>query len=332
MVVRLNSHAPGALAALTAVVGLSLVSGATGQCRYGSGFTGEVELDSEVEFWLEWRVDGGDVVIGLSANDTVGFLGFGLGEVTSGSMVGADIVTAFISDGSLVVEDRFVPWAAFPFSSNDPLSTDRSADDYFNYEEATNVDIGASLYPELDGVNDWTAVDSEEADGCVRMTMRRAAVSSDLNDRDFTLGSVQPVLWAFGASNAVEYHHANRGTVGIDFSSDGADVTEATCPDCVVLNLTMNEAAVPAQETSYFCQAFDMTALTGGVDMHAIAVYPDIDTAYVHHILVHGTFAFASLSFSPSFHFRSRTHSLTPSRTLSLTIRQIARTTLGSRA
>lgn len=70
-------------------------------------------------FGMRWRVVQGDQLILLLASwSTVGggWMGFGFGEPSSGSMLGADLVLASLSDGAVKVSDTHVPFSAYPLT------------------------------------------------------------------------------------------------------------------------------------------------------------------------------------------------------------------------
>ena len=92
-------------------------AGAVRDCRDTGGqfdYEQEVLFDENVNYYAQSLVDGGDFIITLSAAHD-GFLGFGIAEQTSGSMLGADIVVAAMDDGGVRMRDYFVPYQGFPF-------------------------------------------------------------------------------------------------------------------------------------------------------------------------------------------------------------------------
>ncbi len=245
---------------------------AGGGCKAAGSWTGEKVLDAQADFTLQWRVKGDELELAVSAK-TAGWLAVGIGEETSGSMLGADIVAAHVdeSECSVNVEDMYVPWKPFPFAP------------YTGGPE--------NPFPVLDessgGCSDWHAISGSLEDGCTQVVVKRKLETGDgAFDRPIVLGKPTRVIWAFGATKQVTYHGANRGSAGIDFGSANLEEDEITCSDCFAHDLTLNNAPIPSHVTSYLCQAFEMP--TGAAGNHTIAFYPKIDNAkYVHHILVH---------------------------------------------
>jgi hypothetical protein len=273
-----------------ACVGAACVGSSVGlSCKDTSRvYLGEAALSGDAaDVGVQWSVNAsaGSVTLALSGNTSSGWLGLGLGEITSGSMIGADIVTARFEGGKPVVEDRFVPWQAFPFA---PYGARYFAPSL----PAEGLSTSPSLFPSLDtslgGTGSWEVLSGAQAGGCSSVVMRRALVTGDRNDRPFTPGAAQVVMWAYGDSDAVGYHGGNRGVLSIDFGSNTtAQPDVATCPDCYTVEVRMTDYTVPAQETTYACESFEFPRAAEG-DAHAIAFYPRIDNAeVVHHILVH---------------------------------------------
>jgi len=241
-------------------------------------WTGTVEADPSHGLWVNYAVVGEELVVGIGANASgVGYVGLGIGEQASGSMIGADVVTVALGGGTgPVVQDRFVPFTAFPFK---PLE---------GFEE---LDISPLPFPELDlafgGCEDWTLVEAVETEECHQVTLKRKLVTNDENDRDIVPGETYPVLWALSESTSVEYHGSNRGALSIDFSRPYATNTQVTCDDCETVILQMDNVEIDARETQYMCQSFSIP--DDNLPAHTIAIYPQIDqTKFVHHILVHG--------------------------------------------
>jgi hypothetical protein len=253
-------------------------------------YSGEAALSGDAaDVRVQWSVDpgAGNVTLALSGSVDSGWLGLGLGESSSGSMLGADIVTARFGPGGLpVVEDRFVPWQAFPFAPYGGRLYSPSL-------PAEGLATSPSLFPLLDeslgGSGSWEVLSGAQEGGCSRVVMRRALVTGDRNDRPFTPGATQVVLWAYGGSAAVGYHGPNRGVLSIDFGAGSALEPPAavSCANCYTAELRMHNYSVPVQETTYACQSFVFPGAEAG-DAHAVAFYPRIDNAeVVHHILVH---------------------------------------------
>lgn len=98
-----------------------------------------------------------------------------------GSMIGADIVTAYVGDSGTVVEDRHVNWA--PYDLDNP-----------------------GYFPTLDRApSNWVLLDSSEVAGTTTVIMERALVTDDDDDRDISTGPTR-IIFAHGGLDAVSYH------------------------------------------------------------------------------------------------------------------------------
>jgi hypothetical protein len=276
----------GALVALALCVAAARGAACADRSR---SYSGEAALSGDAaDVRAQWSVDpgAGSVTLALSGSVGGGWMGLGLGESSSGSMIGADIVTARFEGGQPVVEDRFVPWQAYPFAPFDGRLFSPSL-------PAEGVATSPSLFPSLDeslgGRGSWEVLSGAQEGGCSRVVLRRALVTGDVHDRPFTPGAAQVVLWAYGGGSAVSYHGASRGVLSIDFGAGSAQAPPAavSCANCYTAELLMSNYSVPVQETTYACQSFEFPGAGAG-DAHAIAFYPRIDNAeVVHHILVH---------------------------------------------
>lgn len=100
------------------VMGMQLATvAALRDCRdTGGSFTyqQDVLFDDRVNYYAQSLVQGDDFIITLSASHD-GFLGFGIAEQTSGSMLGADIVVAAIEDSGVRIRDYFADYESYPF-------------------------------------------------------------------------------------------------------------------------------------------------------------------------------------------------------------------------
>lgn len=58
------------------------------------------------DYTLHWRLTADTIFLAFEVN-TTGWVGFGIGEPTSGSMHGSDIVTGAVVNGVSSVQDRY---------------------------------------------------------------------------------------------------------------------------------------------------------------------------------------------------------------------------------
>lgn len=91
---------------------------------------------------VKYLVSEGELFLEVSAA-TTGWVGFGIGEVSSGSMKGADLVVASVNaNGKVTVTDMHVGWGRYPLLQSD-------------------------LYPITDAQQDWVALEGREEGTCV---------------------------------------------------------------------------------------------------------------------------------------------------------------------
>eukprot|EP01130_Rhizamoeba_saxonica_P004490 TRINITY_DN1834_c0_g1_i1.p1 TRINITY_DN1834_c0_g1~~TRINITY_DN1834_c0_g1_i1.p1 ORF type:complete len:582 (-),score=121.98 TRINITY_DN1834_c0_g1_i1:24-1577(-) len=180
---------------------------------------------------------------------TLGWVGFGLGEPTSGSMPGGDIVTGeFDENGKGFVTDRFT------------------------------LDF---VKPSVDTCQDWIIVSSEQTDGKTIVEAKRKLVTDDTQDRPFNGGPLK-VIYAYGTSNTFDYHKGNRGAQALTFFDP---VPQPATNDMQTLDILFNHATPdPKRVTSYICQAFELPKVEG----HIVRFDPVIvDHETVHHFQIH---------------------------------------------
>lgn len=244
----------------------------------GLGWDGVLVLDSSIDYSVRWRVvDETHVELGL-AGRTGGWLGFGIGEQTSGSMLGADIVSVSVDTNTCgaFAQDWHVPFKPFPFAP------------YTGGDE--------NPFPVLDDCADWSVVSGGEQDGCTFVHARRLLDTGDSFDRPILLNESTRVLWAWGQAQdgtAMNYHGVHRGTNSIVFGAAGSQDSKKLdgCgdnEDCFEYDVEITDYEIPAQETTYMCEGFEIPTENWESDYHAVAFYPLVDNAkYVHHLLVH---------------------------------------------
>ena len=97
-----------------------------------------IMLDATVNYQLQFLVEGDEVEIVLSGGID-GFMGLGIPEQTSGSMLGADIVTVLYGNNGPQIRDRFARYEAFPFKPY--------ASTFTKNNTSPEVATGASLFP-----------------------------------------------------------------------------------------------------------------------------------------------------------------------------------------
>eukprot|EP00966_Prymnesium_polylepis_P063164 1466259-Prymnesium_polylepis.1 len=139
----------------------------------GTGWTA-VTLDPSIDFIAYHKVQGGDTLhLRLSAS-TVGWLGFGFAEPTTGHMKGSDLVTASVTpDGIVHAQDCYADFAYLRWNSNlgllhlKPIDrcSDPCADRPTTYSPPDYVEAFRGLTALWDAHNDWAIVSGREHDG-----------------------------------------------------------------------------------------------------------------------------------------------------------------------
>lgn len=132
------------------------------------------------------------------------WLGIGIGEPTSGSMLGADIVTAAFepnAKSTCTLVDRHVPFAAYPIGKTIPNS--------------------ASVFPLQDHCpdSDWRLISCERdvAKGHMLFEASRPISAVDKQDRTILPG-LSAVMFAYG--NSFGYHSLRRESVQVVLYDD----------------------------------------------------------------------------------------------------------------
>jgi len=218
---------------------------------------------------------------------TNAWVGVGIGEETSGGMLGADIYTAeFGSDAAdkCTVKDRFVPFVAAPLTA-DPQP--------FPQEDKCQED------------GSWNLVSCkrDKKKGRVTLEVSRPLNATTFQDRPINAGE-QPVLHAYGESFKYHGKHAASKRI-VFFDSDGsypnrlwkADGTysqtqEIPLPPDVIENFSISATnySVPTKRTTYACTSA-FVPVKSGAKRYVVAVDPVFNSSTgpskVHHYLLY---------------------------------------------
>ncbi len=209
------------------------------------------------------------------------WVGLGVSEETSGSMLGADIVSAEFGPRMLAnctIADRFVSFAAYPLGENTANAS--------------------SVYPTKDACqNDgsWTLVAcNRRPDGTAELEVERALDAHDDQDRDVRHGS-QAIIHAYG-SGEFTYHGKRRGSTRVVlFNEDGSYPAGEPLPlpnDVSFTHtvLATNYSVPHANVTTYTCTTSVVPLPKSGRRM-LVAVDPVIQSAagknMAHHLIVY---------------------------------------------
>jgi Copper type II ascorbate-dependent monooxygenase, N-terminal domain len=251
---------------------------------------GPVGLGDKAKLWYDVDFKAKTASLALKVADPAfvkstaepNWIGLGVAEPSSGSMLGADIITVEFAAGQTdkcVVKDRFVPFAAFPLIDSKTQSP--------------------AVYPKEDtcqGDGSWNLIrcvrDPKTAEMVMEVT--RPLDAHDVQDR--AIGpNQQNLIFAYGSSFG--YHGSTRGSKQISlYDSQGAVVKPtaiAPLPADVTANqsFTTTQYSVPSDDdTTYVCTSF--IADLGANERRMVVAAESLLQAksgknLVHHLVVH---------------------------------------------
>ncbi|GAB0493947.1 hypothetical protein MMPV_005235 [Pyropia vietnamensis] len=287
----------GWLAMVAAVAAASVAASASALSRSYNASTKLAGSAATLHWTLkEATIDLALIIVApdvVTPNATALWVGFGIGEPASGSMLGADIVTAEFGNGgggssgggsgapcSLV--DRHVPMVSYPLDSSVG---------------------GDAVFPVPDDCPDkesWVlaacAVDSSA--GTLTLEVSRSLAAPDpAQDRTIVAGR-NILMYAYG--DGFGYHGAARQTMEVDLAATGAAAVRSgdlastgdvpADADGEVL-LSMPNYSVSTNETDYGCATFDLPPPPPGEVRQVVAVEAVIDTStaggrLAHHLVL----------------------------------------------
>lgn len=136
---------------------------------------------------VSWTVAEGSITLGVEAK-TDGWVGFGIAELSSGSMPGADMVIGYFDDrtNKIVVKDTYA----------------------LNY-----------VTPLMDDSQDWQVLGGSREGGVTMFAAKRKLNTGDSQDREIVLTQAVPIVIATGAvsTGRWSYHSNNRQALFMDF-------------------------------------------------------------------------------------------------------------------
>lgn len=216
----------------------------------------------------------------ISANSTATWIGLGVSEPQSGSMLGADVVTAeFRAEGDnteCLFTDRYVPFFAFPLI------------------ESTADAPGAFPLPDdcqEDGSWVMLRCERDMDGGEMVLEVSRSLDAHDTQDREIVAG-LNSMIYAYGGD--FRYHQERRGSqkVVLFESGEGESVADSLqLPDDVDGNFTIlatNFTVPSAQRTIYACTSSVVELGESGRRM-IVAAEPVLDSPVdmVHHFTLY---------------------------------------------
>eukprot|EP01130_Rhizamoeba_saxonica_P013720 TRINITY_DN5893_c0_g1_i1.p1 TRINITY_DN5893_c0_g1~~TRINITY_DN5893_c0_g1_i1.p1 ORF type:complete len:571 (-),score=143.43 TRINITY_DN5893_c0_g1_i1:1296-3008(-) len=210
------------------------------------------------QFSLYWNVYPELNVIKLALKaKTTGWVGFGIGEPTSGSMPGADVMIAQVfSDGQTTISDRYT------LEKEEPL---------------------------IDDCQNWVIIDGIEEDGWTIVEVKRELVTGDVQDRDIVSGN-NKIIVAYGSTDDINYHQFRKASGAVFFGENRNDLLEdiKKRDDVEYFDVFNRDYNVPQKLTQYLDVQIEFELEE---DVHIIAFEHIITSGtidIVHHFLLLG--------------------------------------------
>lgn len=248
---------------------------------------GPVTFDSNAALYFTVDKQNSTAYLAVKLNDSevvtssLNWIGVGISEPSSGSMLGADVVTAEFSAGqtdSCTFTDRYVPFYAYPLIQV--------------------VGNASSAFPLPDDCQDdgsWTLISCmrSDEDGQMIFEVSRPLEAHDTQDREIPPG-LNNVIYAYGATFA--YHGSRRRSIPVTLYNEEETGAigfneDAPIPDDVDGNIEVTATAyeVPSnQVTTYACTS-KVVSLQPGEQRMIVAAEPIFNTTTVE-MIHHFTF------------------------------------------
>jgi hypothetical protein len=256
----------------------------------GNYTQGPVDLGDHAQFWFEVEFKARIAHLALKITDaasvkdaaTTNWIGLGISEPTSGSMLGSDIVTGEFAAGqvdSCTIKDRYVPFAAYPLIDNKNQSP--------------------AVYPSEDTCQ---ADDSWKLVRCVRdsktgemvLEVTRSLDAHDTQDR--AIGpNQQSIIYAYGSSFA--YHGNARGSRQVSLYDNQGSVINQKAVQALPAdvsakqNIVASKYQIPSDDdTAYACTS--IVADVGPNEKRMVVAVEALLKAtsgknLVHHLVLH---------------------------------------------
>lgn len=207
-----------------------------------------------MDYTVYWNLDHDNNTIYLALKvKTLGWVGFGIAEITSGSMPGADVIMGSVKEGKGEITDR---WSS------------------------------KLAVPDIDSCQGVTLISAEEtSDGYTILEVARNITTTDAQDRSIVSGPNR-VIVAFGQTDAVGYHGVNRQTNVITFWG-GPLYAPVVDPQSQTMDMRISNYLVPDVKTQYACQTFAMPVDDDYMITQIDPIVNENNTARVHHFVAH---------------------------------------------
>eukprot|EP00486_Rosalina_sp_Unknown_P000343 CAMPEP_0201566820 /NCGR_PEP_ID=MMETSP0190_2-20130828/6909_1 /ASSEMBLY_ACC=CAM_ASM_000263 /TAXON_ID=37353 /ORGANISM="Rosalina sp." /LENGTH=636 /DNA_ID=CAMNT_0047986057 /DNA_START=57 /DNA_END=1964 /DNA_ORIENTATION=+ len=220
-------------------------------------------IDENQLFKLYWTNLPNDIIeFGIEVSAT-GWIALGISP--RGQMPNSDIALGWVDDdGNAYLQDRYTTGRTTPL-----------------YDSNQNL----------------TLISGEEVDGMTRLRWTRPKYSCDGDDMSLSKGTTR-LIWAFhstqdpeeecfdGGSGSITYH-TNKGTQSINLDSGVPEEIELE-DDVETLDFVMDNVAVPATDTTYYCKLFKVPHFNDTQHMVKFStIVEEGNEAVVHHIVVY---------------------------------------------
>jgi len=234
---------------------------------WSNEFDYATHIDEDQLFKLYWTADvsGHENIIEIGIEVTAtGWIALGISP--RGTMPNSDIAISWVQDGEVFLQDRHTEGRSAPLYDDDQQ----------------NLEL----------------IEGEEVDGMTRVRFRRTKyLCSASEGHDLSLGDgTTRLIWALHATedpsqemwdaDSISFH-THYGSQSINFESGVPDHAELP-QDIQHLDITMDAVAVPATETTYWCQMMRLPELerNGTRYLRRVeAVIEEGHEALVHHIV-----------------------------------------------
>jgi dopamine beta-monooxygenase len=224
-----------------------------------SSFSNSVNLTSGYSVHWKFNGDSSEITFGFSVASNGSYFGFGVGEDTTGSMKGADmLIVQFDSQLQKV-----------------------SIGDYFANDFAT---------PVLDSCQSWNLVSAAYlySTGTMQVIVtRKTDIAGDHQDRPVQLEFNRPtkIVWAIGSSAKLSYHGSRRGVSDLFLAGE-----QKVNPDEYLhVDFTLNQFELASYPTLYYSQTFASPNLTSDVYIRGFQfIYANqLKKVILHHLVLY---------------------------------------------
>ncbi|KAI0561462.1 Copper type 2 ascorbate-dependent monooxygenase [Gracilaria domingensis] len=245
---------------------------------------GPISLSEDAELFYTVDLESSTASFAVVVNDTEivsnssNWIGFGISEPTSGSMLGADVVTAEFSSGQTIeceLTDRYVPFYAFPL-----------------IKSIADAPSAFPLPDDCQNDDSWTLISCMRSteDGQLILEVSRSLDAHDAQDREIPPGP-NSVIYAYGSAFA--YHGSRRSSTRVIlYEEDGtpdAGMDEKPLPEDVdgSIDVTATGWTVPSDKVTTYACTSKVIRLSPGEQRMIVAAEPILnatDDAMVHHL------------------------------------------------